>query len=412
MRKTLLMGIALIMSSVVMGQIPNLETVMRTSGNGGYALDSVVTKTRDGNPEKKVVYGYDSGKRKIYEVNISYSQWSTPAYKPTYGDSISYEYNPKGLLIKESVYRNESSNDVADYQLNSYVDYEYNDKDQLVKETIYRYNQNVEAYVDNSINEYEYAVDGSLIRRVESSRPSGAPWETGIKPMQIDAKTEYSDFLSVDIPKKIENYRFKAGTDGAEDTWNLSYYIIMTYNDKNQQTLKEQYGLDSQSGSWTVSIRYTYTLNDRGQVTYEEYATKSFSTGLVEVSTKRTYAYDANGNLSNITSETFQAYKDAWVPDSSHRYYYSSPVSTSIRNAGTQNVEVYYDASSKEIYVQTEGNIGNIYVHSVSGLEAIRVSAVNNSQYILSVSGLEKGLYIVTLIADDEVYNKKIYIYE
>ncbi len=413
MRKTLLMGIVLLMSGAVMGQVSNLGAGMRTSGNGNSVLDSLVTKTRDNNPEKKVVYGYDLSKRLVYEVNITYSQWTTPAYKPEYGDSISYEYNQKGLLLKVSTYRNESSNDVPDFQLNTYVDYEFNDKDQLVKETTYRYNQNAEAYIDNVIVAYEYAEDGSLVRYTESLRPSGAPWETGVKPMQMDAKTEYSDFLAVDVPKKSESYRFVAGVDGGEDSWSLSHYVVMAYNDKNQLIMKEQYGSDSQAPEgWSVSIRYTYTLNDKGQVTYEEYSNKNFTTGIVEVSSKKTYTYDANGNLTKRTSETFQAYKDAWVPDSSHSYYYAPPVSTSIQNAGTQNVGVYYNASSKEICIQAEGNIGSICVYSVSGLETIRVSAVNNSQYTLNVSNLDKGLYIVTLIADGEVYNKKVYIYE
>lgn len=413
MRKTLLMGVALVASSAVMGQISDWNEMARTSNNRELVLDSVVTKTRDDNPEKKVVYGYDAQKRKAYEVSISYSQWTTPAYKPTYGDSISYEYSQKGFLVKASTYRNESSNDVVDYQLNLYIDYEYNDKDQWVKETTYRYNQNVEAYIDNTINEYEYAADGSLVRKIESARPSGAPWETGIKPMQVNAKTEYSNFLAVDVPRKAESYLFSAGTDGGEGVWRLNYYVIMTYDDKNQQTMKEQYGADSQaSEGWSVSIRYTYTLNDKGQVTYEEYSNKNFATGIVEVSSKKTYTYDANGNLTKRTSETFQAYKDAWVPDSSHSYYYAPPVSTSIQNAGTQNVGVYYNASSKEICIQAEGNIGSICVYSVSGLETIRVSAVNNSQYTLNVSNLDKGLYIVNLIADGEVYNKKVYIYE
>lgn len=412
MRKTLLVCVALIASGAVMGQISNLDIAMRTSDNDELVLDSIVTKTRDDKPEKKVLYGYDSEKRKTYEMSITYSEWTVPAFKPTYGDSISYEYNQKGLLIKESVYRNESYDDVLNYQLNSYVDYEYNDKDQKVKVTTYRYNQNIEDYVDNSINEYEYGADGSLVRMTESSRPSGAPWETGIKPMQINEKNEYSDFLAVDVPKKIENYRFNAGTDGEEGTWNLSYYTIMTYNDKNQMTKRENYNMDYQAGAWTVSTSYAYTLNEEGQVTYEEYFDKNNSAGLLGLSSKKNYTYDANGNLLKRTSETFQSYKDAWVPDSSHSYYYSPFISTGVWNIGTQNMEVYYNASLKEIHVQAEGNIGSISVYSVAGLEAMRISAVNNSRYTLNVSGLEKGLYVVSLIADGEVYNKKIYIYE
>ena len=67
---------------------------------------------------------------------------------------------------------------------NSYIEYEYNAKGQLIKSTTYRYNDNIEAFVDNSINDYEYLEDGSLKTKIESARPAGAPWETGIKPME------------------------------------------------------------------------------------------------------------------------------------------------------------------------------------------------------------------------------------
>ena len=90
MRKTvLLLGMALIASSAMMGQVVNRNMAAAiTSENAELVLDSVVTKTREGKPSAKVVYGYDSEKRKAYEVSISYSEWSTPAYAPAYGDSL------------------------------------------------------------------------------------------------------------------------------------------------------------------------------------------------------------------------------------------------------------------------------------------------------------------------------------
>lgn len=95
MRKTvLLLGMALIASSAMMGQVVNRNMAAAiTSENAELVLDSVVTKTREGKPSAKVVYGYDSEKRKAYEVSISYSEWSTPAYAPAYGDSIEYTYD-------------------------------------------------------------------------------------------------------------------------------------------------------------------------------------------------------------------------------------------------------------------------------------------------------------------------------
>ena len=155
MRKTvLLLGMALIASSAMMGQVVNRNMAAAiTSENAELVLDSVVTKTREGKPNAKVVYGYDSEKRKAYEVSISYSEWSTPAYAPAYGDSIEYTYDQAGLLLKESTYRNNSYGGTPEYQLNSYIDYEYNAKGQLIKSTTYRYNDNIEAFVDNSIND-------------------------------------------------------------------------------------------------------------------------------------------------------------------------------------------------------------------------------------------------------------------
>lgn len=410
MRKTLLMGVALIASSAAMGQMSNQNMVSRAGDNSELVLDSIVTKKRDGNPEKSLVYGYDSQKRMAYEMSITYSQWSNPAYKPAYGDSISYEYNQEGTMIKASTYRYNSTS--AIFELNSYIEYEYNDKGLLAKESLFRYNQNVETYIDNSLTEYEYAEDGSLVKRTASARPSGAPWETDIKPMKVSAKIEYSDFAKVGLPKKTENYTYTSGIDGAEGTWELSNYYVSTYDDNFFLIMKEVFKLSSQTKEWEVSTRNTYICNERGQVTYEEYSAKNSSTALMEVSSKKTYTYDTNGNLLTITGETYQASKSEWVADSSHSYYYSPYSPTSVRNIGAQNVEVYYNVTGKEVCVQAEESIGGICIYSASGLEVMRVPAMNTSRHAVDVSGLEKGLYIVTLITDGEIYNKKIYIYE
>ena len=334
MRKTvLLLGMALIASSAMMGQVVNRNMAAAiTSENAELVLDSVVTKTREGKPSAKVVYGYDSEKRKAYEVSISYSEWSTPAYAPAYGDSIEYTYDQVGLLLKESTYRNNSYGGTPEYQLNSYIDYEYNAKGQLIKSTTYRYNDNIEAFVDNSINDYEYLEDGSLKTKIESARPAGAPWETGIKPMEKSSKTEYMEFAGIDLPKKAENYFYTAGTDGEEGTWRLSNYSVLTYNDKNLLAKREFYNQDYQSGDWKLYSWESYIYNDNGQVTYKESAGQDYSTGTIEVNAKVTYTYDANNNLEKITGETYQSYKNDWVPNNPITYFYSPFVPTSIHN--------------------------------------------------------------------------------
>ena len=415
MRKTvLLLGMALIASSAMMGQVVNRNMAAAiTSENAELVLDSVVTKTREGKPSAKVVYGYDSEKRKAYEVSISYSEWSTPAYAPAYGDSIEYTYDQAGLLLKESTYRNNSYGGTPEYQLNSYIDYDYNAKGQLIKSTTYRYNDNIEAFVDNSINDYEYLEDGSLKTKIESARPAGAPWETGIKPMEKSSKTEYMEFAGIDLPKKAENYFYTAGTDGEEGTWRLSNYSVLTYNDKNLLAKREFYNQDYQSGDWKLYSWESYIYNDNGQVTYKESAGQDYSTGTIEVNAKVTYTYDANNNLEKITGETYQSYKNDWVPNNPITYFYSPFVPTSIHNTETsQKTDVYYNISAKEICVQTEGLISAVFIHSIAGLELIRVSGLNSNQYALNTSNWEAGLYIVTLIVDGKIYNEKIYIYE
>lgn len=411
MRKTVLMGIALIASNVIVAQIPSLNAVANDSQD--LVLDSIVTKTNDGNPNTKLMYGYDSEKRKEYEVSISYSEWSTPPYAPSYGDSTRYEYNEKGLLTKVSVYRNESYEGAPDYQLNSYIDSEYNDKDQLLKETTYRYNQNIEAYVDNAIFDYEYAEDGSLKIRIESIRPSGAPWETGIKPMQKSTKIEYSDFTGIDLPKKMETFYYAAGAEGEEGTWTTSNYSLLTYDGEGMLTKKEFYNQDYQTKEWTVYSWNSYVYNN-GKVTYEEAASKSYSTNLVEVDTKITYTYDANGNLEKITGERYQSYKDEWVADNPKTYYYSPLTSTSIQKVESlhSDVKIYYNVSTNEICIEAGDVIDAVCIYSVTGLEMLRTSAVSGGVYQQNVSGWQNGLYIVTLISNDKVYNEKVYVYE
>lgn len=411
MRKTVLMGIAIIASSVAVAQIPNFNAVA-TEGND-LVLDSIVTRDNEGNPNAKLMYGYDAEKRKVYEVSVSYSEWSTPPYAPSFGDSTRYEYNQKGLLIKTSVYRNESYEGAPDFQLNSYTDCVYNDQDQLLKETTYRYNQNIETYVDNSINDYEYADDGSLKVKIESLRPSGAPWETGIKPMQKSNKTEYSDFAGTNLPKKTDIFYYTLGEEGEEGTWTLSNYSLSSYNTEGMLTKKEFYNLDYQTQEWTLYSWNSYVYTN-GKLTYEEAASKSYATNQIEVDTKITYAYDTNGNLEKITGERYQSYRDEWVADNPKVYYYSPLSSTSIRyvDASKEEVKAYYNAATKEICMEAGSAVSSIGIYTVEGLEVLHIPAVNSGAYRQNVSGWQNGLYIVTLISDGKVYNEKIYIYE
>lgn len=411
MRKTVLMGIALMASHVIVAQIPSFNA--KASDSQDLVLDSIVTKSNDGQPNAKVMYGYDSEKRKVYEVSVSYSEWSTPPYAPSFGDSTRYEYNQNGLLIKTSVYRNESYEGAPDFQLNMYTDLVYNDKDQLLKETTYRFNQNIEAYVDNTIFDYEYAEDGSLKVKIESQRPSGAPWETDIKPMQKSNKTEHSDFAGKDLPKKTESYYYSAGAEGEEGTWTLSNYSSMTYDGDGLLAKREFYNIDYQTQDWAVYSWNSYVYTN-GKLTYEEAASKNYTTNEVAVDTKITYTYDANGNLEKITGERYQSYRDEWVADNPKTYHYSPLSSTSIRkvDASKEEVKVYYNAATKEICIEAASVVGSIGIYTVAGLEVLRIPAVNGGVCQQNVSGWQKGLYIVTLISNGQVYNEKVYIYE
>lgn len=414
MKRTVLIMMALAIGSAVMGQTSKRDMSAKTSESGKLVLDSIVTNTRDGEKESKKEYGYDSEKRKVYELSISYSKWTTPPYAPSYGDSIRYEYNQKGLLSKESTYRKKSSGDVSNYALNSYITYEYNEKDQLLKTTTYKYNDNIEDFVDNATSDYEYLEDGSLKAVINSARPGGAPWDTSIKPMKLSTKVEYSDFAGIDLPKKGNSYMYSAGSDGGEGTWSLSTYSISTYDDKNLLTKREFYHLDSKTKEWTVYSWDSYTYNDEGLLVYEEAAgVIDYNTNEMGVNDKTTYTYNADGYLETITGETYQSYKSAWVAKSSVTYCYSSGGSTSIRNAETsQNTEVCYNALTKEIRMQSEKTIGSISVYSLAGLKMISIPAVGSDRYVVKADNWEKGLYIVTLIVEGNVYNEKVYIYE
>ena len=57
---------------------------------------------------------------------------------------------------------------------------------------------------------YEYLEDGSLKTKIESARPAGAPWETGIKPMEKSSKTDIIGKTN-SATLKNKSYKFHFG---------------------------------------------------------------------------------------------------------------------------------------------------------------------------------------------------------
>lgn len=408
MKKTLLMGIALVASTAMMGQVPGVNAATRASESGVYVLDSIKIMNNRDEPSEQKEYTYDSQNRKVSEVSVKYSAyWATPPFAPTRGDSIAYEYNDKGLLAKASTFRKQSNV----YALNTYTTYEYNDNGQITKESVWTYAEALEDFLDRILTEYEYSADGSLITKINSGRPTGSgEGDTTIYPWGYDSKVVYTDFAGVDMPRKTENYTYSKGENDEEGTWTLSYtYTKNTY--ENGLLMKSEY-CSTRTGEEVVSNGHNYTYDANGNMIIDEVLLTIG--GALKADSRTVYTYDdATGRLTKVAAEL--ASGDSWKKDRTSFYYYTLVTSggvTGIQNADAQEgVQVYYDASAKAISAQAEGGISSISVYSATGMEVVH-AAVSGERYTQSVSNLEKGLYIVTLVTDGRVYSKKIYVNE
>lgn len=412
MKKTLLMGIALVASTAMMGQVPGVNAATRASESGVYVLDSIKTLNNRDKPSAKIQYTYDAQNRKVSETNISYgSEWAPVPFAVIYGDSIRYEYNDKGLVEKKSTYTNKAGSAGVDYQVKNYTTYEYNGNGQMTKESVWTYNESVEGFIDRDLTEYEYASDGSLISTIKSNRPTGSgEGDTTIYPAEFVSKVVYVDFIGVDMPRKIEHYTYSKGEGEEEGTWTLGYtYTKNIY--ENGLLMKSEY-CSTRTGEEVVSDGHNYTYDTNGNVTIDEVL--GTTAGVLVPISRTVYTYDdVTGKVKSAVAERYSG--GAWVVDRPSHYYYSLVTSggvTGIQNADAQEgVQVYYDAAAKEINAQAEGGISSISIYSATGMEVVR-TAVSGERYTQSVGNLEKGLYIVTLITDGRVYSKKIYVNE
>ncbi|WP_455587636.1 T9SS type A sorting domain-containing protein [Bacteroides sp.] len=407
MKKTLLMGIALVASATMMGQVPGWNAATRAGEDGVYVLDSIKIMNNRDEPSEQKEYTYDSQNRRVSEVSVKYSAyWATPPFAPTRGDSIAYEYNDKGLLAKASTFKKQANV----YTLNTYTTYEYNDNGQIARESVWTYADALEDFLDRLLTEYEYSADGSLITKINSGRPTGSgEGDTTIYPWGYNSKVVYTDFVGVDMPLKVENYTYLKGEDDEEGTWELGYtYTKNTY--ENGLLMKSEY-CSIRTGEEVVSNGHNYTYDANGNVIIDEVLMTLG--GVLKADSRTVYTYDdATGLLTKVAAEL--ASGDSWRKDRTSFYYYRLVTSggTGIQNLDVQGgVQVYYDASAKEINAQAEGGISSISIYSATGMEVVRAT-VSGERYTQSVSNLEKGLYIVTLVTDGRVYSKKIYVNE
>lgn len=101
-------------------------------------------------------------------------------------------------------------------------------KGQLIKSTTYRYNDNIEAFVDNSINDYEYLEDGSLKTKIESARQPVLRGKQGLN-----------------LWKRVQK----------QNIWNLPALICL----KRQKIIFIQQEQTAEEGTWRLS-NYSYSL--------------------------------------------------------------------------------------------------------------------------------------------------------
>lgn len=182
----------------------------------------------------------------------------------------------------------------------------------------------------------------------------------------------------------------------------------------NSQKAIYQYGLQNN----VTAISYEYKNNEwvyqyRISEEYDQlnnpklYKVESFVNNDWDVlaESKIDYKYDSQNRLVESISKVFDG--KSWYNFAKETIIYNN--GTTGINENKLSVNVYPNPSSDYFRVETKNtNAATINVYSLSGQLVISVNSNNLSEEKIEVSSLQKGLYLLEIKQDSEIYTSKL----
>jgi len=346
-----------------------------------YKVDEMRIYLRDGTPDwsllntQKFTYGNGGNKETKLETFIAPSTQATYQYTNVYDAS-------------NKIISQEKKNWVAGWKNFHQTIYDYDGNNKLTKETTKSWDAGSTTYATNvSQILYEYAGDDITLYTEQT-------WNAGWVNNLI-VETDYTS-PGVTSDRIISNFYSGTLLDMEKET---VIYVSGVVDHV------DYYDSDG-SGGWELNGQRLIDYYGNGKIkteTQQIYDNPGWTDEYLD-----SYFYDANGNLSELISSSYDEDITDWVEDGKVEWDYSvaTPFILSTKFFESEIFKVFPNPSSDIIYISSNVPIEKVELFDVVGK---RVLSTSNSEQI-NIENLKSGIYLLKVFNNNRSATKRLVI--
>ena len=413
------------------GQIAQKPVQFKSSRDTKKALDSITSESPEG-----------SKSAFLYDVNGNNTMHTQHDWDPDMNEwfkafETEYDYDGNGNLTHlVDMYRDFDGKWVG-YEN---IEYVYDVKEKLTQRKDYLWVDSTGTWVDGTLTEYTYDTDGSLEQSITSQ------WIENQWVIQGKSDFTYDEqgVLIQSIGSLYEN-----------DEWKIWWKDDYTYDNGGNLTQKllSQYFI----GEWIGAYKNEYTYDTDGNMTLESETWYDLFEEVWTTIITVEYVFDNNGNMIEMINTDYdweEKYKSEfnfnndysrenllvpyiftiefpelfnhmvtdsegfiwnegtqqWISMGTSTLHYSDHIVSGIQGNSTTDIKIYPNPASEFIYFELTNNTTNstVEIFDVQGRMVLSQEISGKQQ--ISVSHLDRGLYIYKLLQKGKIQSGKIMI--
>lgn len=350
--------------------------------------------------------------------SVYYYDWDTTnlSWKNNY--KYVCTYNSQGLLIDISYFYWNTGTKKANFTERYYYTYYSNNK---IKDILYQtYNTTSNMWVNSYVTSYTYT------SFLENSTIESSYWNSSFNQWTFDIRYIYN-YDANNVLTKI-NYEIYSN-----NAWNNNWKYDYSYENNNVSELlysnwvnnawqnysKYKYGYNNNvketttyqtwvKNNWRNSEYYQYAYNQNNLNNEIFYSYWDTIQNVWVESLKYTNDYDANNNLTQVT--TTYIYYGYWYNYKKENYYYSQYADNLVNKISkTNNLAVYPNPSKDFIYFPAALKLESIDLYNYNG-QLVYSLQNNNLISSISIATLENGIYFLKAIDEkNQLFYTKLF---
>jgi hypothetical protein len=413
------------------GQIAQKPVQLKSSRDTKKALDSITSESPGGS---KSAFLYDDNGNNTLHTQFDWDADMNEWFKAF---ETEYDYDGNGNLTHlMDMYRDFDGKWVG-YENIEYV-YDVNEK--LTQRKDYLWVDSTGTWVDGTLTEYTYDTDGSLEQSITSQ------WieDQWVVQSKSDFTYDNNGILLQSIGSLWENDEWKIGwkddytydNNGDLTQLSVSQYFISewiealkyeyTYDTDGNMTLESETWYDIFEQTWTLLLTIEYVFDNNGNMIemintdydWEEKYKSEFNFNndysrenllvpyIFTIEFPELFNHMVTGSEGFIWNEATQQ----WISMGTSTLHYSDHIVSGIPGNTTTDIKIYPNPASDFIYFELSDNSDDatVEIFDMQGRKVV-IQEISGKQQI-SVSHLDKGLYIYKLVQNGIAQSGKIMI--